>query len=93
MTFSASFLPLWAVVVLALTILTERRRFRNTLLGLTVSMATCAVLYMALDAWSGYDPWATFVEAMAGQKKIMAGRGHDSLRQDLHFAVANLVAF
>jgi len=93
MTFSASFLALWVVVVLALTALTERHRIRNTLLGLTAAAATCAILYAALYVWSGYDPWATFVEALAGQKKIMAGRGHDSLRQDLHFTVANLVAF
>jgi len=93
MTFSASFLALWAVVVLALTALAEQCRIRNSLLGMTAAVATSAVLYAALYAWSGYDAWATFAEAMAGQSKIMAGRGHDSLRQDLHFAVANLVAF
>jgi len=94
MTFSASFLGLWAVVVLTLTALMERRRLRNNeLVGLVAAAATCAVLYAALYAWCGYDPWATLVEAMAGQKRIMAGRGHDSLRQDLHFAVANLAAF
>ncbi|HEV3003594.1 MAG TPA: glycosyltransferase family 39 protein, partial [Pirellulales bacterium] len=93
MTFSASFLGLWATAVFVLTALAERERARNTLVALVAGAATFAAFYAALYAWSGYDPLATLAEAMAGQKRIMAGRGHDSLRQDLHFALANLVAF
>jgi hypothetical protein len=93
MTFSASFLGLWAATVFVLTALAERERSRNTLVAWLAAAATFAASYAALYAWSGYDPLATLAEAMTGQKRIMAGRGHDSLRQDLHFALANLVAF
>jgi hypothetical protein len=93
MTFSASFLGLWAVAVFVLTALAKRGRLRNTLLALASAAATVAAFYTGLYAWSGYDPLATLVEAMAGQQRIMAGRGHDSLRQDLHFALANMAAF
>ena len=93
MTFSASFLALWAAVLLAMTALADRERLAKLAFGLVVAVATALLFYAALYAWSGYDPFAVLHEAFAGQDRIMEGRGHSSLRQSLHFALANLAAF
>jgi hypothetical protein len=93
MTFSASFLALWALVVIALTAIADRKRLRPAILGMSAAAISLTVFYAALYLWSGYDSLAVLVEAMAAQKRIMAGRGHDTLQQDVHFAVANLAAF
>ena len=93
MTFSASFLALWAAVLLAITALADRGRLAKLALGLAVAVATAAAMYAVLYAVSGYNPFAVLHEAFAGQDRIMEGRGHSSLRQSLHFALANLAAF
>jgi hypothetical protein len=93
MTFSASFLALWALVLLGLTAAFDRPRLRNTGLTLGAAVVAAALFYAALHAWSGYDPLAVLRQAFAGQDEVMKGRGHSSLRQSLHFAVTNLVAF
>ena len=93
MTFSASFLALWAAVLLVLTALVDRQWLAKLAVGLAVAVTTALVFYAALYAWSGYDPFAVLHEAFAGQDRIMGGRGHSSLRQSLHFALANLAAF
>lgn len=93
MTFSASFLALWAAVLLVLTALADRRRLANTAVGLAAAAATAIFLYFGLYFASGYDPWAVLQEAFAGQDRIMEGHGHSSLRQSLHFSLANLSAF
>lgn len=93
MTFSASFLALWAVVLLALTALADRPHLANTAVGLAMAAATSLLVYAGLYAFLGYDPWAVLQEAFAGQDRIMAGHGHSSLRQSLHFSLANLTAF
>ncbi|HVX62227.1 MAG TPA: glycosyltransferase family 39 protein [Pirellulales bacterium] len=93
MTFSASFLALWGVVVLALTALGDRERLANAAMGLVTAVATAALIYSGLYLWSGYDPFDVLHAAFGGQDEIMGGRGHSSLRQSLHFMAANLIAF
>ncbi|HXT57173.1 MAG TPA: glycosyltransferase family 39 protein, partial [Pirellulales bacterium] len=93
MTFSASFLVLWAVVLAAWTAWADRKRFFNTMLGLGAAALTAAAIYVALHLWSGYDVFATLREAIRGQNAIVEDRGHNSLRQDFHFSIANLAAF
>jgi hypothetical protein len=93
MTFSASFLALWAVVLLGLTAAFDRARLRNALLTIISALATAALFYGLLYAWSEYDPRAVLRQAFAGQDEVMKGRGHSSLRQSLHFAPTNFVAF
>ncbi len=93
MTFSASFLALWALVLLAFTALADRKRLANMVIGLVAAVAISVLIYAALYAWSGYDPLQVLRVAFAGQDQIMEGRGHASLRQSMHFVAANLVAF
>ncbi len=93
MTFSTSFVALWAVATLGLTVLGDRGRLKNTALTLLAAMVTLALAYALLWAWSGYDPLAVLRQAFAGQDEVMKGRGHNSLRQSAHFVLANLVAF
>lgn len=93
MTFSASFLPLWIVVLLSLTTLADRDRLANAAVGLAAAVTTAALIYAGLFLWSGYDPFEVLRAAFAGQDEIMEGRGHNSLRQSAHFAIANLAAF
>ncbi|HQU45636.1 MAG TPA: glycosyltransferase family 39 protein, partial [Pirellulales bacterium] len=93
MTFSASVVALWAVVALVLTAFGDRTRLRNTLVVLAAAAVTGALFYALLNAWSGYGPLAVLRQAFEGQREIMKGRGHSSLRQSVHFAVTNLVAF
>jgi hypothetical protein len=93
MTFSTSFIALWSVVVIGLTVLFDRPRMKSTMFTLAVALVASAVFYGLLNAWSGYNPLAVFAQALAGQEEAMMGRGHSSVRQSLHFAVANLIAF
>lgn len=93
MTFSTSFIALWAVAMVGLTAVFDRPRLRNTVLTLAAALAAAAVFHGLLYAWSGYDPLAVLRQAFAGQAEVMKGRGHSSPRQSAHFAVTNLVAF
>lgn len=93
MTFSASFVALWAVVLLVVTALFDRTRLRNVAVTLTAAVGAACVFYGVLYAVAGYEPLAVLRQAFAGQDEVMKGRGHSSLRQSAHFAVANLTAF
>lgn len=93
MTFSTSFIALWALVSLFLTAAFDRGRLRNNVLTLAAALLAAAVFYAQLYVWSGYDPWQVLNAAFEGQAGVMKGRGHSSLRQSVHFAVTNLVAF
>jgi hypothetical protein len=93
MTFSASFLALWAVVLLAWTAWADRKRFLNVIIGLIAAAATAAAIYAALYAWSSYDVFETLRQAIRGQNAIVEDRGHNSLQQNIHFSIANLAAF
>jgi len=93
MTFSTSFIALWAVVLLGATFLFDRRRLRDTFLTLTAAVAVSTVCYGVLYAWSGYDPLAVLRQAFVNQDEEMQGRGYSSLRQSVHFAITNLIAF
>ncbi|HEV3339748.1 MAG TPA: glycosyltransferase family 39 protein [Pirellulales bacterium] len=93
MTLSASFLALWIVVLVLLTAAFDRPRLQNAAITFAAAVVTATLFFTALHAWSGYDPLAVLQQAFAGQEEAMQGRGHSSLRQSLHFAVANFVAF
>jgi hypothetical protein len=93
MTFSTSFVALWAVAVIGVTAVFDRGSLRNALLTLLTAAATTAIAYLLLYFWSDYDPLAVLQQAFAGQDEVMKGRGHSSLRQSAHFSVANLIAF
>ena len=93
MTFSTSFIALWALVSLLTTAAIDRGRLRNHLVTLAAALLAAGLLYALLYAWSGYDPWAVLNAAFEGQAGVMKGRGHNSLRQSAHFALTNLVAF
>lgn len=93
MTFSTSLVALWAGVLVGLTALFDRPRWKATLLTVTTACLTSGLIYGALHAWSGYNPLAVFAQALDGQAEAMMGRGHSSWRQSMHFAAANLVAF
>lgn len=93
MTFSSSFLALWGVVLLVLAALGDRKKLIPTLVGLSVAGTTAAAIYFALYAYSGYDVLETLHQAIRGQNAIVENRGHNTLRQDVHFAIANLAAF
>ncbi|HVX10845.1 MAG TPA: glycosyltransferase family 39 protein [Pirellulales bacterium] len=94
MTFSTSFVALWAIVVLGFTALGDRNRLKNTSLTLLAAMVAVVLAYGLLSAWSGYEPLAVLRQAFAGQDEVMKGRrGHHSLLQSAHFVVTNLVAF
>lgn len=92
-TFSASFVALWAVVLLAITAMADRPRLANTLLGFSVAVLTAAVFYFVMYEWSGYNLFEVLDAAFQGQAGVMKGRGHNSLRQSAFFALTNLVAF
>ncbi|HVA48131.1 MAG TPA: glycosyltransferase family 39 protein [Pirellulales bacterium] len=93
MTFSASVVELWAVVALVLTAFCDPTRLRNTLVALAAAAVSSVLFYAVLNAWSGYDPLAVLRQAFEGQHEITNGRGHSTLRQSVHFAVTNFVAF
>ena len=93
MTFSTSFVALWALVLLMVTLFFDRPRRRGMLLMLATAVATSVICFGLLYAWSGYDPLAVLRQAFVNQDEEMQGRGHSSLRQSLHFAVTNLIAF
>ena len=93
MTFSASFLAVWAVFVVGLTAAMDRSRLKNTLLGVMAASATAFALYFCLWVATGYDPWATFTTALQGHGRIMEGGNHATLWQHAHLTVANLAAF
>lgn len=93
MTFSTSFVALWTLVSLFITAAIDRGRLRNSLITLAAAVLAAAVFYAVLYVWSGYDPRQVLQAAFEGQAGVMKGRGHSSLRQSVHFAVTNLVAF
>jgi hypothetical protein len=93
MTYSASFLAAWMILVVGLTAAFDRGRLQRTLLGLFVAAMTAIALYFCLWIATGYDPWATFTTALQGHGRIMAGGNHATARQHAHLAIANLAAF
>lgn len=93
MTFSASFVALWSLVMLLTTTIADRCRLANTLRAICMAAATAVVVYLLLYAWSGYNLPEVLKAAFEGQAGVMKGRGHNSLRQSLYFAITNLAAF
>lgn len=93
MTFSISFVALWAIVLMFTTALADRARWAKTLLGFAAAALTAAAVYALLYAWSGYNLFDVLDAAFQGQASVMKGRGHSSLRQTVYFAVTNLAAF
>jgi hypothetical protein len=92
-TFSTSFVALWAVILAGLTAVFDRSRWKTTLLTAATACLISGLVYGLLYAWSAYNPFEVFTQALAGQAEAMAGRGHSSWRQSRHFAAANLIAF
>ncbi len=93
MTFSASFVALWSLVMLLMAAIADRPRLANTLRAVCAAAATAAVFYLLLYAWSGYNLLEVLHSAFEGQAGVMKGRGHNSPRQSAYFAVTNMVAF
>jgi len=93
MTFSAAWLAIWAAVLAALTALVDRRRLGRTLAAMASAAAASLVFYVLLWAWSGYNLFAVFTTAVGQHAEIMEGCNQATLRQYLHLAVANPVAF
>jgi 4-amino-4-deoxy-L-arabinose transferase-like glycosyltransferase len=93
MTFSAAFLGLWGLSLLAVTLLADRGKLRGTAVALAASGAASLLVLTALYLWSGYNLLENLRAAVAGHHQIMAGGNYATPRQYAHLAVGNLVAF
>ena len=93
LTFSASFVALWGLLVVSLTALIERDKLATTLQALAAVLLAVALFHAALYAWAGYDPWTVFQAAVAAHGRIMSGGNHASFRQHVLLASGNLAAF
>jgi len=93
MTFSAAFLGLWGLALLAVTALVDRGKLRGTAVAIVASGIASLVVLTALYAWSGYSLLENLRAAVTGHHEIMAGGNYATARQYAHLAVGNLVAF
>lgn len=92
-TFSAAVLALWAIIVWTATFFFDRKNLNSTTATLAAAALVSLGFYAALAAFCGYHLFDVLRAAVAEHHAIMSGGGHETLRQSLHLAVANLVAF
>ena len=92
MTFSAAFLGLWGLAMLAVTALLDRRRLPTVLRALAGAAASSALVSTAVYCWSGYHLLENLGAAVGAHHGIMHGGNYATARQYAHLVVGNLVA-
>ncbi len=92
MTFSAAFLGLWGLAMLAVTALLDRRRLPTTVQALAAAAASSALFLTAVYCWSGYHLLENLGAAVRAHHAIMHGGNYATAPQYAHLVVGNLVA-
>jgi len=92
MTFSAAFLGLWGLAVLAVTALGDRRRLPTTVRALAAAAASSVLFLAPVYLWSGYHLLENLGAAVRAHHAIMHGGNYATARQYAHLVGGNLVA-
>ncbi len=92
MTYSTVFIGLFFTVVMLLTLIVDRSRFRRTLTLLLIAGVTFIAFYLLMFLFAGFN----LIEALqASIKKDRAalGTGYETIGRYFHLSVGNLFAF
>ena len=92
MTYSTVFIGLFFNVVMLLTLILDRSRFRGTLNLLLIAGAAFAAFYLLMFLFTGFN----LVEALQTsirKDRAALGTGYETIGQYFHLSVGNLFAF
>ena len=92
MTFSTVFVGLFFGVVMLLTAIMDRNRFKDVYTALLVAGATFVGFYLLMFAVSGFNLLDVLMAAIEKDENLM-GTGYESISRYFHVSIANLFAF
>ena len=92
MTYSTVFIGLFFSVVLLLTLILDRGRFRYTLTLLLIAGVTFIVFYLLMFLSTGFNLFEA-LQASIRKDSARLGTGYETIELYLHLSVGNLFAF
>ena len=92
MTYSTVFIGLFFGVVLLLTLISDRGRFRYTLTLLLIASVTFVAFYLLMFLFTGFNLFEG-LQASIRKDSARLGTGYETLELYLHLSVGNLFAF
>ena len=92
MTYSTVFIGLFFNVVMLLTLIVDRSRFRRTLTLLVIAGVTCIAFYLLMFLFTGFN-LIEALQASIRKDKEALGTGYETIGLYLHLSVGNLFAF
>ena len=92
MTYSTVFIGLFFNVVMLLTLVVDRRRFRRTLTLLLISGVAFTAFYLLMFLFTGFNLFEA-LQASIRKDSARLGTGYETIGHYLHLSVGNLFAF
>ena len=92
MTYSTVFIGLFFSVVMLLTLIVDRNRFRRTLTLLLITGVTFIAFYLLMFLFTGFN-LIEALQASIKKDKEALGTGYETIGQYFHLSVGNLFAF
>lgn len=92
MTYSTVFIGLFFIVVMLLTLIVDRNRFRRTLTLLLITGVTFIAFYLLMFLFTRFN-LIEAVQASIKKDKEALGTGYETIGLYLHLSVGNLFAF
>ncbi len=92
MTYSTVFIGLFFGVVMLLTLIVDRRRFRHTLTLLLISGVTFTAFYLLICLFTGFNLLEA-LQASIRKDREGLGTGYETLGLYLNLSIGNLFAF
>ena len=92
MTYSTVFIGLFFAVVMLLTLIVDRNRFRSTLPLLLITGFTFITFYLLMFLFTGFN-LIEALQASIRKDRATLGTGYETIGLYLHLSVGNLFAF
>ena len=92
MTYSTVFIGLFFNVVMLLTLIVDRNRFRRTLTLLLIASVTLIAFYLLMFLFTGFN-LIEALQASIRKDKEALGTGYETIGQYFHLSIGNLFAF
>lgn len=92
MTYATVFIGLFFTVVMLLTLIADRRRFRTTLNLLLIAVVTFTAFYLLMSIFTGFNLLEA-LQASIRKDRAALGTGYETIGRYLHLSFGNLFAF
>ena len=92
MTYSTVFIGLFFSVVMLLTLIADRGKFRRKLTLLLIAATTCIAFYLLIFLFTGFNLIEALQESIR-KDRARLGTGYETIGLYLHLSIGNLSAF